>query len=77
MTSPAQCAKVAFAHLSHTLYWSFSLTEPSNSLTKSSEIAVYGVAVQPGDLGDLGGGQIDGEQLDDLPHLGRRNFRTA
>ena len=71
------CAKVAFVHLNHSFYWSFSLAEPSDSFTKSSEIAVYSVAVQPGDLGDLGGGQIDGEQLDDLPHLGRRNFRTT
>lgn len=47
------------------------------SLANRHEIPVHGVTVEPGDLGDLRGIQVDGKELHELPKLGLRGFRTA
>jgi len=52
------------------------LAELGHPPAKSHEVAVYGVPVETGDLGDLGSVQINGKELDQLTEFGLRNFRT-
>ncbi|KAF5054559.1 hypothetical protein DSECCO2_386720 [anaerobic digester metagenome] len=49
--------------------WSLSLAVLSDSLAQGREIPVHGISVQARHQGDLGGIQIKGKELQELPEF--------
>ena len=66
--------EIAFINLNFASDRGFMLANLNDSLTNRHEVAVHGIPVQPRDRSDLGGVQINGKELNQLPELGLRNF---
>ena len=62
--------EVAFINFDFSENWGLSLAVLSDSLAQGHEIPVHGISVQASHQGDLGGIQIKGKELQELPEFG-------
>ena len=62
--------EVAFINFDFSENWGLSLAVLSDSLAHSHEIPIHGISVQASHQGDLGGIQIKGKELQELPEFG-------